>query len=131
MNVDFFDTNVILYLLDDGIKADTARELLRRKGLISVQVLNETLANCIRKKGMSWERAGEFIVGIRELCLVANLTTETHEIGRAMGKRYGFSIYDTMIVASALQCGCTILHTEDMRNGLMVEGKLPISNPFA
>ena len=76
MNVDFFDTNVILYMLDDGIKADTARELLRRKGLI-----NETLANCIRKKGMSWERAGEFIDGIRELCLVANLTTETHKIG--------------------------------------------------
>lgn len=130
MNVDFFDTNVILYLLDDGIKADTAREILRRKGLISVQVLNETLANCIRKKEMSWERAGEFIDGIREMCLVANLTTETHEIGRAMGKCYGFSIYDSMIVASALQCGCTILHTEDMHDGLMVEGKLLISNPF-
>ena len=117
--------------MDDGIKTDTARELLRRKGLISVQVLNETLANCIRKKGMSWERAGEFIDGICEMCLVANLTTETHEIGRAMGKRYGFSIYDSMIVASAFQCGFTILHTEYMHDGLMVEGKLLISNPFA
>ena len=48
MSADFLDTNVILYLLDDGPKADRAAEVVASGGTISVQVLNETLANCIR-----------------------------------------------------------------------------------
>ena len=42
MNVNFFDTNVILYLLDDGPKADVADKLLLRRGVINVQVLNDS-----------------------------------------------------------------------------------------
>ena len=39
---DFFDTNVLLYLLSaDAAKADRAEELLAIGGTISVQVLNE------------------------------------------------------------------------------------------
>lgn len=53
MSADFLDTNVILYLLDDGPKADRAAEVVASGGMISVQVLNETLANCIRKARMS------------------------------------------------------------------------------
>jgi predicted nucleic acid-binding protein len=35
-----------------------------------------------------------------------------------------------MIVASALTSGCTTLWSEDMRDGLLVEGQLRILNPF-
>ena len=45
MRADFFDTNIILYLLDDGPKADMAAGLLAHGGVISVQVLNEALVN--------------------------------------------------------------------------------------
>jgi predicted nucleic acid-binding protein len=48
-----------------------------------------------------------------------------------LAERYGFSIYDAMIVASALVAGCTTLWSEDMQNGLLVENKLRIVNPFA
>ena len=58
---DFLDTNVILYLLDKGKKADRTEKLLTRGAIISVQVLNETLVNCIRKAGMSWREAGMFL----------------------------------------------------------------------
>lgn len=40
MNVNFFGTNVILYLLDDGPKANVAEQLLLRQGVISAHVLN-------------------------------------------------------------------------------------------
>ncbi|WP_229583227.1 PIN domain-containing protein [Paracoccus sp. S-4012] len=83
MPADFLDTNVILYLLDDGPKADRAAAVLAGGGWISVQVLNETLANCVRTAGMSWAEAAEFLGGVRELCKVVDLTLEIHRIGLA------------------------------------------------
>jgi predicted nucleic acid-binding protein len=35
-----------------------------------------------------------------------------------------------MIVAAALEHGCTTLYSEDMHDGLIVEGSLHIVNPF-
>jgi predicted nucleic acid-binding protein len=43
MSAEFADTNVILYPLDDGPKADRAEEILGQGSRISVQVLNEAL----------------------------------------------------------------------------------------
>ncbi|MEQ8964362.1 MAG: PIN domain-containing protein [Azospirillaceae bacterium] len=131
MRGDFFDTNVVLYLLDDGPKADTAERLLGSGGTISVQVLNEALVNCIRKARMSWDEAAAFLDGIRSICHVVEKTTEVHDIGRALGARYGFSVYDAMIVSAALVSDCGTLYSEDMQDGLLVERTLRIANPFA
>jgi predicted nucleic acid-binding protein len=130
MSVEFADTNVVLYLLDDSPKADRAEAILAQRPRISVQVLNETLVNCRRKAGLGWEEAGAFLAGIQSLCPVEDLTVRTHEVGRALAERYSLSIYDAMIVASALLAGCTTLWSEDMQNGLLVEGQLRIVNPF-
>tara|TARA_Y100001951_G_scaffold69797_1_gene56668 strand:+ start:854 stop:1249 length:396 start_codon:yes stop_codon:yes gene_type:complete len=131
MSVEFADTNVVLYLLDDGPKADRAEVILGQGPRISVQVLNESLVNCRRKAGLGWEEAAAFLEGVRALCPVEDLTVQTHDVGRALAERYGFSIYDAMIVASALVAGCTALWSEDMQDGLLVEGQLRIVNPFA
>ena len=50
---------------------------------------------------------------------------------RALAERYGLSVYDAMIIAAALLAGCTTLWSEDMQDGLLVEGQLRIANPFA
>jgi predicted nucleic acid-binding protein len=131
MSVEFADTNVVLYLLDVGPKADRAEAALAKGPRISVQVLNETLVNCRRKAGMNWEESGAFLAGVQALCPVEDLTLQTHEVGRALAERYGLSIYDAMIVASALMAGCTTLWSEDMQDGLVVEGRLRVVNPFA
>jgi predicted nucleic acid-binding protein len=131
MSAEFADTNVVLYLLDDGPKAVRAEAILGQGPRISVQVLNETLVNCRRKAGLSWDETGAFLSAIQALCSVESLTLQTHEVGRALAERYGFSIYDAMIVASALLAGCTTLWSEDMQDGMMVEGRLRITNPFA
>jgi len=44
--------------------------------------------------------------------------------------RHLFSIYDSLIVASALEAGCTTLYTEDLQHDQLIEGKLRIVNPF-
>ena len=130
MRAEFLDTNVILYLLDDGPKAEIAERLISSGAMISVQVLNETLVNCRRKAGLSWQEAGLFLDSLRALCPVVALTPQIHEIGRALGERYGFAVYDAMIVAAALSNECHTLYSEDMHDGLVVEGQLTIVNPF-
>lgn len=130
MRADFFDTDIVLYLLDDGPKADIAAGLLANGGAISVQVLNEALVNCIRKAGMSWQEAGNFLGGLRQLCEVIDLSARIHDVGLALGERYGFSVYDAMIVSATLTGGCERLYTEDLQHGQLIEGRLRIVNPF-
>ena len=131
MSADFADTNVVLYLLDDGPKADRAEAILAERPRVSVQVLNEAMVNCRRKAGLTWDETGAFLAGVRALCPVEDVTLETHDVGRALAERYGLSVYDARIVAAALLAGCTTLWSEDMQDGLLVEGQLRIANPFA
>lgn len=44
--------------------------------------------------------------------------------------QYKFQLFDAIIVAGALETGCTILYSEDMHHGLLVEQQLRILNPF-
>ena len=57
------------------------------------------------------------------------LTAETHALAFGFSARYGFRIYDSLIVVSALEAGCTTLYTEDLQHGQVIEG-LRIENPF-
>lgn len=127
----FLDTNVLLYLLSgDAVKAGRAEQLVAAGGSISVQVLNEFAATAIRKARMSWAEVAEALDAVRASCEVEALTVETHDRGRALAERYGFSVYDAMIVASAVLAGATTLYSEDLQDGLRVDGRLTIRNPF-
>ncbi|KQB95621.1 pilus assembly protein [Loktanella sp. 1ANDIMAR09] len=130
MSAEFADTNVVLYLLDDGPKADRAEDILGQGPRISVQVLNEAMVNCRRKAGLSWEETGAFLAGVQSLCEVEDLSVQTHLVGRALAEKYQLSVYDAMIVSAALIAGCTTLWSEDMHNGLLVEDQLRVVNPF-
>ena len=129
---DFFDTNVLLYLLSaDTAKADRAEELLAVGGTISVQVLNEFVAVASRKLRMPWTEIREVLAQIRAVCAVEPITIETHDRALQIAERYGLSIYDSLIVAAALMAGCKALHSEDMQDGQVIERQLTIRNPFA
>jgi len=71
-----------------------------------------------------------FIAPLRQLLTVHPLTGETHETGLALAERYGFSTWDGMIVASALLAGCDVLWTEDLQDGMEIEGGLKVRTPF-
>ncbi len=131
MPVSFFDTNVLAYLASgDTAKADRAEAALAAGGSISVQVLNE-LANVARRKmQMSWDETHALLDMLRGLLTVHPLTTEIHEAGLRLAERYGFSIYDAMIAASALQAGCDTLWSDDMQHGMALDEGLRIVNPF-
>jgi len=47
-----------------------------------------------------------------------------------VSERYGLSIFDAMIAASALHADCDTLWSEDMQDGMTLENRLRIVNPF-
>jgi predicted nucleic acid-binding protein len=55
---------------------------------------------------------------------------DTHDQALRIAERYGFQIYDSLIVAAALEAGCTTLYSEDMQDGQSID-TLTIRNPFA
>lgn len=127
----FFDTSVLLYLLsEDSIKADRVEELLADRGTISVQVLNEFAAVALRKLLMHLRDIREILNTVRAVCQVEAITVATHDRGLAIHERYGFSLYDSMIVSSALLVGSKILYSEDLQDGQVIDGQLRVSNPF-
>jgi predicted nucleic acid-binding protein len=127
----FFDTNVLIYLASgDEVKADQAETVIARGGNISVQVLNELSNVARRKMQMSWPEIHAFLDTLRSLLTVHPLTLQTHEAGLDLAQRYGLSIFDSMIAASALQAGCNTLWSEDMQHGMTLDAGLRIVNPF-
>jgi len=114
----FFDTNVLLYLLsNDAAKADRAEALLATGGVVSVQVLNEFASVASRKLTMTIPEVREILSTVRSVCVVKSVDVETHDLGLELAERYGFSIYDGLIVAAAVRAGCAILYTEDLQRG--------------
>ena len=127
----FFDTNVLLYLLSGDItRADRAEAALATGGVLSVQVLNEFASVAMRKIHMPLDEIREVLATVRALCKIVPITEATHDKGIEIADRYGLSIYDAMIVASALIADCEILLSEDIQEGQVFDGALKIQNPF-
>jgi predicted nucleic acid-binding protein len=80
---------------------------------------------------MSWPEISEILETIRAVCRVEPLGLETHDLGLAFAERYGFSIYDGTILASAQLADCRVVYTEDLQHGQVIDERLKIINPFS
>jgi predicted nucleic acid-binding protein len=100
--------------------------------VIGVQTLNEFGAVAARKLGMPWEEILDALSALRELCPSppVPLTVKTHDAALRIAGRYGYHIYDSLVIAAALEARCNTLFSEDMNDGQTIEG-LTIRNPFA
>ena len=128
----FLDTNVILYAFrKEDSRSRTAETLLAAGGTISVQILNEFVAVARRKLNRSWIEVRRALDILRVFCPdPAPLTVETHERAVHIAERYGYSIFDSLVIAAALQAGASTLYSEDMQDGQTIKG-LTIRNPFS
>jgi len=127
----FFDTNILVYahsVRDD--RTAIARQVLLEGGVVSVQVLNEFASVARAKLGFTWPQVQEAINSILILCPNPRaLSLDTRLRALEISKRYGFSIWDGLIVAAAIEAKCSTLLTEDLQHGQVVEG-LRVENPF-
>jgi predicted nucleic acid-binding protein len=127
----FFDTNIVLYLLSENTrKADKAEAAIALGGVISVQVLNEFSSVASRKLKMSYAEIRDTLSIVRALCQVQAVTINTHARGLDIAERYGYTLYDSMVMSAALESGCSLLYSEDMQHGQKIDAQLTITNPF-
>jgi predicted nucleic acid-binding protein len=129
----FLDTNVLVYAtVTDDPRAAIAMALLEQGGTISVQVLNEFTNTAIRKLKRSWSDVTAALAAFRLLLpSLLPITVAMHEAALEMAQRDRVSFYDALIVAAALEAGCSTLLSEDMQHGRVIDGRLTIQNPFA
>lgn len=126
----FVDTNILVYaLLDDSQKQQTALNLLQSGCVISIQVLNE-FTNVARKKAkLDWQEIHALSNAIQSLAEIVPVDVPTHNRALTIAANYGYSFYDSLIIAAASESGCNLLLSEDMQHAQTISD-LTISNPF-
>ena len=138
MNGEFIDTNVFIYLFDEtnDRKRTIADRIVKtaletRTARISHQVVQETLNVVTRKlpSPMTAENAQRFLVQVLAPLWQIMPNIALYRRGLDVQARYGFSFYDSLIIAAALESRCTRLYSEDLQHGQQIEG-LTIENPF-
>jgi len=134
----FLDTNIFVYSFDRESpgKARRATQLIReavasRKGVVSYQVVQEFLNVALRRfaQPMTVADAEQYLGTVfRPLLAVQSSQALYSAALRLTGKHY-LSWYDALIVAAALEAGCSLLYSEDLQSGRHF-GDLRIENPF-
>lgn len=138
MSADFLDSNIFVYLFDEGAhkKRSTAEAITRdaieaRTGCISFQVVQETLNVLTRKLAVPVTNADAqgFLHKVLMPLWRVMPSQKLYSEAIALQRRLRLSFYDSLIVAAALEAGCKRLLTEDLQDGQRIEG-LRIENPF-
>lgn len=136
--VDFLDTNVLIYVVDrrNSIKQGIAQRLvfeslISGQGIISFQVVQETLQTLTRKARQvaPTSEAAEFFHAVLTPLWRVQPTGPLYDRALQVQEQQGFSFYDSLIVAAALEANCKRLLTEDLQHGQNI-GSLRIENPF-
>jgi predicted nucleic acid-binding protein len=130
------DTNILVYTvaLEDGDRrSNRSLALMQQIGpsgaIVPLQVIGEFLNVCRRKKIISSElaakRASEFLAAFD--CH----QTQPEDLLEAslLSARFTLQYFDALIIAVATRTGATMLLSEDMHDGLVVDA-LTIVNPF-
>lgn len=135
INLAFLDTNIWLYAFIKGQndpRHAIAKSLLQQcKPVVSTQVINEICTNLLRKVNFTEKQIGQLIESFYEKYRVIQFSRIVLLKASDLRQRYSFSFLDSLIVSSALQGNVSILYSEDMQDGLVVDSRLSIVNPLA
>ncbi|MCL2495509.1 MAG: PIN domain-containing protein [Oscillospiraceae bacterium] len=129
----FLDTNILVYLYsEDEIekRAVSTRLTEQYRCLTSVQTLNEFCNVLLKKMKKDRQEVEEAVTAIVDSCVTKHVEIETLRYAIALHARYGYSYYDSVMLASALENGCKIFYSEDLSDGQTIDSRLLIVNPF-
>ncbi len=131
----FLDTNILVYADDAKIPAKQlkAAELIEhhlrlRTGVVSIQVLQEYFTAASRKLNVD---AG---LAKQKISVYAKFHVVEPKVNSVLGaidlhRIHGISFWDAFILQSAKDTGCSVLLTEDLQHGQIIDG-VQIVNPF-
>ncbi len=130
------DTNILIYAITDDEAddrhqkaCDVLLQIAPSYPVLALPVVGEFLNVCRRRKRASFtaalDRADHMI---RNYNCITAITSDYLRAG-TISHRYRIQYFDALIIAVSRRAGATILLSEDMQDGLEVEG-LRIANPF-
>jgi predicted nucleic acid-binding protein len=131
----FLDANVLLYASSNATEDKTKREqaqalMIGAPFALSAQVLQEYIANALRKKQLSISETN--IHAMLELAATATVLPVSLELilsSVQIRRRFQVSHRDATIIAAALELGCSSLYSEDLNHGQNYDG-VRVVNPF-
>ncbi len=135
---DFLDTNILVYAvdLDSPDKRAVAQKLVtralaERTGIVSLQVVQETLQALTHKSRVvaTSDDTQDFLVNVLTPLWKVHPSTALYARALRIQSARGFSFYESPVLAAALEGGCKRLLTEDLQHGQQVDG-LRIENSF-
>ncbi|MBC7923482.1 MAG: PIN domain-containing protein [Ferruginibacter sp.] len=129
----FLDTNVLVYAYsaDDLVKQAQALAVCQLDdAVISTQVVQELINTFRRKFSLDWSALERLRAELVSNYPIHINTLTTIQIALRLANRYQFSWFDAILVAAALETEATLLYSEDLQDGQVIDGLLTIRNPF-
>jgi len=126
------DTNILIYAFgkQDDARKQVAIEIITKCNIISLQVVNETIYVLQRKFKFPHSELEKVVDFIKQKFVISDLNLQTLDQTLKIAESYGFSFWDSMLVAAALNNHCSILYSEDLHHNQIIDGRLQIVNPF-
>jgi predicted nucleic acid-binding protein len=131
----FVDTNVWLDAFiegQDSKKSEKAKRVVQNTSaiLVSTQVINEVCVKLLKALRLSETDIRDIIMAFYDRYQIMEFNQTILRIASEFRSRYQLSFWDSLIAASAFVGGASVLYTEDMHDGLMIEQRLRVENPF-
>ena len=131
----FVDTNILIYSysedeIEKQIVANKVLEDYSETIIISNQVINELVNVLFKKFKLSSNDIENTILELDTFIQIVDFNITTQIKAVRIKEKYKLQYYDALIIATALENGCTILISEDMQHHQVIDNVLTIVNPF-
>ncbi|MCL2421043.1 MAG: PIN domain-containing protein [Defluviitaleaceae bacterium] len=129
----FLDTNVFVYTQSksDTIKRNIASIILETHDCFtSTQVFSEISNVMIKKLKLSISEVKQIITAINDRCEISIIDFNVIQKALDLKEIYGYSYYDSLILAAAVLSDCDYIFSEDLHDGQIIDGKAEIVNIF-
>lgn len=129
----FLDSNVWLYALwsiTDPRHRLAIQRIAQPRLAVSTQVINEVCSNLQRKAGFPNDQIEQVVRYFYSVTTVLPVTRDSMIKACALRSRYSLSFWDSQLLSCALLAGCTTFESEDLDDGLIIEGALTVHNPL-
>lgn len=126
------DSNILIYAFanNNDFRKSIAIDIIAKCNIISLQAVNETSYILLKKFKLPEEQLEKVIQFLKDQFIISSLTTNILDQTIKLHKKYNFSFWDSMMIAAALENHCSIIYTEDLSHGQLIENRLQIVNPF-
>lgn len=130
------DTNILVYALDgeagfkQGLCVDILERAARRECVLTFQALSEFYSAVTRKGKVSPESAAAQVEDWLKIYPAVGPTPRALIAAIRHASAGRFSIWDALLLETAADAGCGNVITEDLSDGLAVNG-VTIIHPFA